>query len=349
MAAVQCTRPTEAGARIQPSPYLAHRVRPAVRSPERRLTDTRPAIDLAPPDIGPYRRGNTGIDYVTTLDSGRPGPHVVINGLTHGNELCGAMAIDALFRMGVRPTHGRLTLVLANVDAYRIFTADSPFASRCIDEDFNRLWSPDVLDGRRDSAELRRARRLRPVYDAADLLLDVHSMTNDTAPLTLCGRTLRSRDLARRLGYPSWIVADGGHASGRRLLDYGGFAEPDGTRTALLVECGQHWKAATADAAIEICLRFLRAAGVIGDGVTLPDRNEPPRMVEVTEAVTARSDSFAFIQTFAGLEVLPRAGTVIGRDGDAPVVTPHDDCVLIMPARRAKAGQTAVRLGRLVP
>ena len=315
------------------------------------MTESRSPLDLTPPDITPYRRGNTGIDYVTTLDGGRPGPHVVINALTHGNEVCGAVAIDALYRLGVRPTRGRLTLALSNVAAYQTFDPANPYASRYIEEDFNRLWSPETLDSLRNSVELRRARQLRPVFDAADLLLDLHSMTNDTAPLTLCGRTARGRELAKRLGYPSWIVADEGHASGRRLLDYGGFAEPRGERTALLVECGQHWKAETAEVAVETCLRFLLMTDMIDPALALPllrKRDEPLRVVEVTQAVTARSDSFAFTHAFTGLEVLPRAGMVIGQDGERPVLTPHDDCVLIMPARRAKAGQTAVRLGRLV-
>ena len=38
----------------------------------------------------------------------------------------------------------------------------------------------------------------------------------------------------------------------------------------------------------------------------------------------------------------------LGIDGDTPVVTPFDDCVLIMPTRRTWKGQTAVRLGRYV-
>jgi hypothetical protein len=46
--------------------------------------------------------------------------------------------------------------------------------------------------------------------------------------------------------------------------------------------------------------------------------------------------------------VIPHAGTVIGADGDRPVTTPYDDCVLIMPSRRLTRGQTAVRLGRFV-
>lgn len=317
-----------------------------------RLTESLPPIELTPPDIGPYRRGNTGIDHVTTLESGCPGPHAVIVSLIHGNEIGGAVAMDRLFRLGVRPTRGRLTLVFANTAAYQSFDAERPYASRFVDEDMNRVWSPEVLDGPRDSVELRRARQLRPVFDAADVILDLHSMTADTPPLTLCGRTARARALARRLGFPAWIVADEGHAAGKRVIDYADFAAADGQRTAILVECGQHWRNETALVALESAMRFLLAQEMIDP--SMADRHirrhpDPLRTVEVTEAVTAETDEFFFDEPYVGMEIIPRAGTVLGHDGDRPVVTPYDDCVLIMPARRPKSGQTAVRLGRIVP
>ena len=75
-------------------------------------------IELHKPDIRRWKTGTHGIDYVHTFDSGVPGPHVMINALTHGNELCGAIAVDALLAAGVRPARGRLTLSFANVEAY---------------------------------------------------------------------------------------------------------------------------------------------------------------------------------------------------------------------------------------
>ena len=72
-------------------------------------------IELTPPDISSYEAGNTGTPYVTTFDSGKPGPHVLVQALTHGNELCGAIALDYLFREGVRPVAGRLTFIFANI------------------------------------------------------------------------------------------------------------------------------------------------------------------------------------------------------------------------------------------
>jgi predicted deacylase len=313
------------------------------------MPDERYTVELTPPDIAPYAAGNSGIPYVTTFDSGRPGPHVVVNALTHGNEICGAIALDRLFRDGVRPVKGKLTLSFANVAAYRNFDPANPTASRFVDEDFNRLWDAETLDGERESAELGRARLLRPLVVAADFLLDIHSMQQSTAPLMLAGLTDKSLDLARRVGVPEIIVRDAGHAAGRRMRDYGAFSDSASPRAALLIECGQHWEKATAEVAIETTERFLLAAGVLP-----PDRaarffGEPrssQRVVSVTDAVTIQSDRFAFVADYRGLEVIPHAGTLIARDGSRDIRTAYDDCVLIMPSRRLHRGQTAVRLGR---
>ena len=113
-------------------------------------------IELTPPDIAPYRAGNAGVDYVHVLDSGRPGPNVMVQALTHGNEFCGAIALDWLMRENVRPARGRLTLAFANVEAYGRFDFDDPDASRYIDEDYNRVWADEALFGPRDSAAARR-------------------------------------------------------------------------------------------------------------------------------------------------------------------------------------------------
>ena len=139
-------------------------------------------VNLQAPDITPYRKGNTGIDYVTTFDSAKPGPHVLLTAVVHGNELCGAIALDFLFRNDVRPTRGKLTLAFMNVAAYHNFDPANPDVSRYVDEDFNRVWDADTLAGPRDSAELRRARQLRPIIEQVDYLLDIHSMQHPTVP-----------------------------------------------------------------------------------------------------------------------------------------------------------------------
>ena len=309
-------------------------------------------VQLTPPDIAGYRAGNTGIEYATTLDSGKAGPHVLVTAVVHGNELCGAIALDWAFKEDVRPLQGKLTLAFCNVAAFNSFDPARPTASRFIDEDFNRVWSPEILDAARSSAEIRRARELRPVIDQADFLLDIHSMQQATEPLMMCGPLAKGRNFAREVGAPKTIVSDEGHAAGRRMRDYGGFGDPASPKNALLVECGQHWEESSADVAIDTLVRFLARTGVVDDAFARRHAKLPKpgaqRIIEVTEAVTIRSDEFDFAGEFRGLEVIAKAGTVIGRDGGAPVRTPYDDCVLIMPSRRLSRGQTAVRLGRFV-
>ncbi|WP_109370605.1 M14 family metallopeptidase [Massilia sp. WF1] len=316
-------------------------------------------IDLEFPDLRPYAEGNTGVPYVFSYDSGVPGRHTMINALTHGNEVCGAIAVKDLLDAGLRPRRGRLTLAFANVDAYARFDPASPDASRFVEQDFNRVWSPAQLDDpARDSSELRRARALRPIVDSVDWLLDLHSMHERSAPLNVCGPLAKGIALARALGAPADIVSDAGHPEGRRMRDYGGFGDPESPKNALLIECGQHWEAGAAAVARDACARFLALAGNI-DGGDLPDgwladgwlapAAASPRVIRVTEPVVARSTAFRFAGQYTGLEIFPEAGTVIGWNEGEPVRTPYPDCVLVMPSlRQVRAGVTVVRFGQLV-
>src|SRR5579875_3524561 len=120
-------------------------------------------VELEAPDISAWRAGNTGIDYVTSFTAAAPGPHVALNALMHGNEICGAIALDRLLSGNVRPVRGTLTFVFCNIDAYHGFDPANPTASRYVDEDMNRLWDDGMLTGKRTSVELARARALRPV------------------------------------------------------------------------------------------------------------------------------------------------------------------------------------------
>ena len=202
-------------------------------------------LEISPPDISAYRKGNTGIDYVTTLDTGVPGPHVMVNALTHGNEICGAWALDWLFRQGARPSRGKLTLSFANVEAFDRFDPADPFASRYVEEDFNRLWTPEVLNSARDSYELRRARAFAPIVAEVDYLLDIHSMHLPSPALLMCGMQDKGVAMGRALAYPQHLVRDWGHAAGKRMRDFVAFDDPASPKVAMLVECGQHWERRT--------------------------------------------------------------------------------------------------------
>lgn len=163
--------------------------------------DTAP-LEVLPRDLSAYRQGNTGIDYVHRFESGKPGPHVLINALTHGNEICGMVAATHLLDTGVRPKIGTLTVSFANMEAYNAFDIDNPYENRQLVHNLNRIWSPEWLDGNEQSPELRRARELRPVLDAADYVLDIHSTRAPVQPFWVYPEMARNAALAAAVGAP---------------------------------------------------------------------------------------------------------------------------------------------------
>ena len=312
-------------------------------------------IELTPPDITSYQAGNTGTPYVTTFDSGKPGPHVMVQALTHGNELCGAIALDYLFREGVRPVAGCLTFAFANIEAFASWDTSDPNRSRYVDEDYNRVWSDDTLKGARNSTELRRARELVKFVDAADFLLDIHSMHDPCAPIMVCGATgeggEKSAAFARKMQVPQNLLIDTGHPAGLRMIERGPFRDPRAPQTAILIECGQHWERSSVDVAIDTALRFLQTTGVVESSFVKPRLRIQPTAaqttINVTHAVVAKSLSFRFAGTVTGLQVIAKAGDPIAYDGDEVIVAPYDNTVLVMPSMaHLKVGTTMVRLGR---
>ena len=275
----------------------------------------------------------------------------MISALIHGNEVCGAIALDRLLSSSFAPDRGRLIVAFANVAAFSRFDSAQPYASRFIDEDMNRLWSRKILDSRRQSVELARARELRPFAEAANFLLDLHSTSLAAPAMLLCGSREKGRLLAAKMGYPLHVVADEGHTAGVRLRDFGDFNNGSTANSSALVECGQHFDSESPTIALRTITAFLLACGMLdqaSEQFPLPPSSKGQRLIEVSHAVTIKSDCFSFSGEFQCFEIIPKAGTRIARDGTHDVVTPYDDCVLVMPARQPYRGQTAVRLGRYV-
>ena len=307
---------------------------------------------LQPPDISRWAP-SSGVPYVHVLQGCAPGPDVLVTSLVHGNEYAGAIAVGELLASQWLPTHGRITFAFCNVAAFSQFDPLKPDASRYVDEDFNRVWSPARLDSSDQSVELSRARALRPFVVQATHLLDLHSMHESAAPLWVTGTLQRNIAFAQALKTPCQVIVDSGHQDGIRMRDYGEFANQHGERIALLLEAGQHWQTSSVSVAKNALMRFLAHAG----STAMPDAPEgwlqlgstPPPPVRVIDRVVAQSKDFAFTQPFTGGEVIATAGTVIAVDAGNAIVTPHDNCVLVMPSvRQLRPGVTTVRLGKLM-
>ena len=314
------------------------------------MTQNPPVFEVLPRDLSAYRQGNVGIDYVHRFESGKPGPHVLINALTHGNEICGMVAATHLLDTGVRPLIGTLTISFANVAAYESFDQSRPFESRQLVHNLNRIWSAAELDGTADSPELRRARELRPVVAAADHILDLHSTSQAVAPFWVYpgfDRNARAAlALGARGGVVTHLVMPAGLGSGTPLIQHGRHGRDGGAGgVALVAECGQHFLQSSADCATAVALDFLAHFGLIDAPPAPPAAAAPPqRRFELLQTCMVRTPQFRFARPLVGFERFA-AGELVATDGDAGEIrAPCDDCTVLMPTREPIVGREAVYL-----
>lgn len=309
------------------------------------MTQNPPAFEVLPRDLSAYRQGNVGIDYVHRFESGKPGPHVLINALTHGNEICGMVAATHLLDTGVRPLVGTLTISFANVAAYESFDPARPFESRQLVHNLNRIWSAAELDGSAHSPELARARALRPVVAAADHILDIHSTSQDVEPFWVYPAYPRNMQAAMALGRPPvHLLMPSGLGSGTPLIQHGRHGLAEGQGVALVVECGQHFRQSAADMATAVALDFLAHFGLVEP---VADRPAPAaqRRYELLETCMVRTADFRFTRPVRGFEVFAQ-GELIATDGPHEIRALCDRCTILMPTREPIMGREAVYLTR---
>jgi predicted deacylase len=303
------------------------------------------SFEVLPRDLSAYRAGNTGIPYVHRFASGQPGPHVLVNALTHGNEFCGMVAATHLLDAGIRPRIGTLTVSFANVAAYESFDTERPFDSRQLVHNLNRIWSPAWLDGSEDSPELRRARELRPVVAAADHILDLHSTSADVVPFWVYPAFARNAEAALAVGRPAvHLVMPSGLGSGTPVIQHGRHGEEaSGAGVALVAECGQHFRQATADLAVQVTLDFLAHFGLTAPRAAAAPP-PPQRRYLLLETRVIQTLEFRFARPVVGFETFA-AGELIATDGAAEIRAP-EDCTILMPARTPIVGREAVYIAR---
>lgn len=306
-------------------------------------------IELLPRDLSGWRQGNCGVDYVHRLDSGCAGPELVVQALTHGNEICGANALLWLLEHNIRPVCGAMTLIFANVDAYQTFDLQRPFASRCLDEDMNRIWLPDRLNSP-DSHETRRAVELLPYIERADSVLDLHSTTFAVAPMLIYPQTPGNTAFADRLQFPfpHLLYDPGSYHQGILITEH---QRRVAEGVSLVAECGQHFAASTSQQALAATLRFIAQHGMLDKGVEIPawgySTDETAGHYRIDRVLNAQTEQFRFAAPVKGFEQYSK-GELIATDDQELIAAPFDHCALIMPARVPIAGEEVVTLAERI-
>lgn len=266
---------------------------------------------------------------IDVFEGARPGNDLVVIAGVHGNETCGIEAVRQLL-----PTltidAGRVTFLLGNPRA-------AEAGVRFVEQNLNRLFRPDseLSDTQKASYEYRRSRELMPLLESADAVLDIHSSgTKDTQPFVICDRTV-TYETARSLDF--------------RIISYGWETiEPGGTNDFVLqngkigigIECGYHEDPDAVGLALEAINRFLARMGAVHAPVA--DKAGEQRVIRASGIHKTVTD-FSPVRIFADFEPVDE-GVIIGTDGNAPVLMPHDGVVIFV-RNRTGSGEEACIYG----
>lgn len=266
-----------------------------------------------------------------------PRPYVGLCGSMHGNEPCGARAVQRMaedFQMGrLTLAGGTVFLIHANPEA----TAQGRRHTRT-GADLNRLWDFEFVKNLRSEAwgyEHHRALQLKDTLSNLDVFLDLHSATTTTPAFGVTNGEPPIAEIAKRIGI-SYLVESWYGLADKVII---GFLKSSGV-PALSVECGSHDDPKVSDKAYEIALSFLRATGTIDDGEDLAANTV--QTVHVVERITKPSHEFGFGAPWKGFQRL-EPGALLGRDRVTEIrVNRH--CYAVLPNERVEVGDDVIYL-----
>jgi len=307
-------------------------------------------VEYAPADISQYAAGNCGTPYVWSYEADQLGPHVMICGIMHGNEIAGAEILVKMLESKVRPSKGKLTFCFGNPDAYMRFDSSAPYLNRYVDTDINRVWGAELDDPNNQVSEVLRARELRPIVDTVDYLLDIHTMQGRGRPVALMRGKPAALDLVSNITSIPFVLTGEMHQAERlRLRDYGQFGDPSNKAVAIQLEAGQHWQSSAVAEGEHITMEFLASTGV------LPRRSQSrvqqQTYLEVVEIVLPKGGVFEYAEDFENGAFFPKRGALLGHAGPdrTEVLTPVDDCYFIMPVHFRLDGGSCGRFAKEIP
>lgn len=266
-----------------------------------------------------------------------PRPYIGVCGAMHGNEPCGADAVERLARNFERgelaPIGGTVFLIVANPEAASQRRRHTEGGA-----DLNRLWDFSFAERLRREAwgyEHHRALELKEMLGGLDVFLDLHSAATATPPFGVSNGEVPIDEIAKRIGI-SYLVQSWYGLADKVII---GFLKLSGV-PALSVECGSHDDPQISDKAYQIALSFLRATGTIDDGEKLAHNDV--QAVHVVERITKPSHEFGFGAPWTGFQRL-ELGTLIGRDRVTEIRV-NRRCYAVLPNERVDVGDDVLYL-----
>ncbi|MBI1327951.1 MAG: hypothetical protein GC136_09955 [Alphaproteobacteria bacterium] len=252
------------------------------------------------------------------------GPHLLVTGAVHGNELCGPEGIKRVMAKLQKIERGSVTFIpVCNPLAHEKNV-------RFIDTNLNRSFSTQDTSGNENKLKLV----LRPYLERADYLMDIHSYTAGPDQFICAGD--KSEDEWAFIQASSIAKYISGFQRGRqseeeRQLAKGTteYAREHGT-IAFTLECGQHKDPASIDAAERTIWQIMDFLGIVKDGPFKADTTQKSRAVYDIQHTEYRTREGRFLQPWRQFQYV-EAGTEMAEYEDGEIIKAAISGYLIMP------------------
>lgn len=254
---------------------------------------------------------------------GSPGKTIVLSCMTHGNDPCGlAAAWYLLRRKDLRDIlAGRILFCVNNLEAARRYwkarTEAERKACRLCDVDMNRL--SDEMLRLRDAVELRRLRELQPVFDEADLGIDLHGFPHAGPPLSIDvkGSARQLTRLSDAIPVPVRVTNIPAMQDGHPIGYF--FGGPGRRIPVIEIECGVNEEPATLARAVSATLAALIVAGCL----RLPHRKTATtqKLYRIAETVRFPSLSYRLLRAHTNFGEIARNEVIAEGDGPSIVAS----------------------------
>jgi predicted deacylase len=275
------------------------------------------------------------------IDSGNAGLHLVVTGGVHGNEPCGVLAVQRILQ---EIEQGIITIEHGKVSFVPVCNPRARAQNiRQTERNLNRMMfpksDPKAYEDHLDNV-------LCPLFDTADVLLDLHSCHSQSPPFIFLGpQTQENAEYARVLGVSHYV-----HGFAEALGDATADIDPkfamgttEYTRAqggmALTLECGSHRDDTAPEVGYQAILRVLRYLGLaqVDQALIREQQNTEQHCIRMTQAfIKEEEGQFAKeLQNFTTVQ----AGEILATYESGKSIIAPADGYIILPKEHETVGE----------
>ncbi len=276
------------------------------------------------------------------------GPHMVIFGGVHGNELTGIEVVkkirEAIVSGDIVIDRGTLHLILGNPRAIERNTRGS-----ADHVDLNRCFKKDVLDQQDELYERQRAKEIAQILATADISIDLHAMNKPSVPFLCCAVTEAHEKIYQWLDCDR-VLADPNYILGGESVTTDEYIDLCGG-VGICYETGMAKDLNRIDEVMTDVLNILKDQQMILSDALPTKKNTDARSIyELVHAINLTEAGFQYADgRGAGSFEEFRMGDVIGYVGEDPLIAEFDG-VIVFPKipELQKLGKPLVYLAKRI-